>query len=313
MKVRKIFQILLMAFLLGCTSPLEKSVLEPLTSKELDKVAGKDISFLATYSIVEEKSNYIHTPEDSSRWRGVTYLKLHNYLKIIESAELNYPLFAQLREKWEKLYDNYNVQVDTILHTWKNYIKENTPDSLLKVFFEGVEIERIRNINKQIDTLLKAKIKLKALSFPIDSVSLTYCFLPYDDSACINNIMHKRRVNDSTIIKVFPNLVPQLKTALSSNDTSLFFSYGINSVFSHGKCYNIDTLKSIIPKSVLQFIIAEENSSDTQIFDERHFREKIIREMVDPAFMSQSAYIKVNAEDYYREIDSLVFSYTNLQ
>ena len=35
--------------------------------------------------------------------------------------------------------------------------------------------------------------------------------------------------------------------------------------------------------------------------------------MVDPAFMSQSAYIKVNAEDYYREIDSLAFSYTNLQ
>ena len=150
MKVRKIFQILLMAFLLGCTSPLEKSVLEPLTSKELDKVAGKDISFLATYSIVEEKSNYIHSSQDSSRWRCITYQRLHNYLKTIESAELNSPLFAQLREKWENLYDSYNVQVDTILHKWNDYIIKNTPDSLLALSFEGVEIEKIRNAKKQL-------------------------------------------------------------------------------------------------------------------------------------------------------------------
>ena len=52
---------------------------------------------------------------------------------------------------------------------------------------------------------------------------------------------------------------------------------------------------------------------DSQIFDELYFRERIIRELVDPSFISQSAYIKVNAEDYYKEIDSLVFSYTNLQ
>jgi len=32
----------------GCVSPLEKSVMVPLESKELDKDAGEDISFLAT-------------------------------------------------------------------------------------------------------------------------------------------------------------------------------------------------------------------------------------------------------------------------
>lgn len=313
MKVRKIFQILLMAFLLGCTSPLEKSVLEPLTSKELDKVAGKDISFLATYSIVEEKSNYIHSPQDSSRWRGVTYQRLHNYLKTIESAELNSPLFAQLREKWEKQYNSYNIQVDTLLAHWRNYIHTNTPDSLLALDFEGAEMERIRNLKKQIDTLVKAKIKIKTLRFPVDSFNVVYCFEPYSDSSCINNIKYARRIKDSSIIKVFPALVPQLKKALASNDTSLVFKYEIISLYSNGKCFNADTLKSSLPKSILQFIIAEEQAMDSQIFDELYFRERIIRELVDPSFISQSAYIKVNAEDYYKEIDSLVFSYTNLQ
>ncbi|MBQ6573479.1 MAG: hypothetical protein IIX41_04065 [Bacteroidales bacterium] len=313
MKVRQLFLILAMVAAYSCSSPLEKSVLEPLTSKELDKVAGKDISFLATYSIVEEKSNYIHSTQDSSRWRGITYQRLHNYLKTIESAELNSPLFAQLREKWENLYDSYNVQVDTILHKWNDYIIKNTPDSLLALSFEGVEIEKIRNAKKQIDTLVKAKLKFKALSFPVDSLSLTYRFEPYSDTSCLNHITHKKRIRDSVVIKVFPNLVPQLKTALAINDTSLTFAYEIHSLYANGKCYNVDTLKSHLPKSVIQFIDAERSSLESQIFDESYFRERIIRELVDPSFISQSAYIKVNAEDYYKEIDSLVFSYTNLQ
>jgi hypothetical protein len=77
---------------------MEKSVIEPLTSKELDKVVRKDKSFLATYSIVEGMSNHIYTPQDSARWKSITYARLHNYVKTIESAELNSPLFAQLRE-----------------------------------------------------------------------------------------------------------------------------------------------------------------------------------------------------------------------
>ena len=135
-----------------------------------------------------------------------------NYLKTIESAELNSPLFAQLREKWEKQYDSHNVQVDTLLAHWRNYIHTNTPDSLLALDFEGAEIERIRNLKKQIDTLVKAKIKIKPLRFPVDSFNVVYCFEPYSDSSCINNIKYARRIKDSSIIKVFPALVPQMQS-----------------------------------------------------------------------------------------------------
>lgn len=312
MKVKFVLPLLSILLLSGCTRPMEKSVLEQLTSKELDRVAGKDISFLATYSIVEEKSNYIHTPQDSSRWEPITYNRLHSYLKTIESAELNSPLFAKLRDKWEQMYSRYNIQVDTILRQWKQYLNTNGPDSLLKISFEGIEMEKIRNINKQIDTLVKARIKYKSLSFPVDSFKMAYCFAPYDDSSSINNVTYKRRVKDSTTVKVFPVLIPELKKRLASKDTALKFQYEIFAVYANGKCYNYDSLKQDLPKSVLQFINAEESSKDSQFFDELYFREKIIREIVDPAFISQSAYIKINAEDFYKEIDSLVYNYTNL-
>lgn len=298
--------------LAACKSPLEKSILEPLTSKELDRVAGEDNSFLATYSIVEEKSNYIHTLQDSSRWKHLTYARLHSYLKTIESAELNSPLFAQLREKWEQMYSSYNTQVDTILRQWRQYLETNTPDSLLIISFEGIETEKIRNLNKQIDTLVKARIKYKSLSFPVDSFKMAYCFAPFNDSSATNNVVYKKRIKDSTTVKVFPVLIPELKKRLSSKDTALKFQYEIFAVYANGKCYNYDSLKQDLPKSVMQLINAEESSKESQFFDERYFREKIIRDLIDPAFISQSAYIKINAEDFYKEIDSLAHNYTNL-
>ena len=39
--------------------------------------------------------------------------------------------------------------------------------------------------------------------------------------------------------------------------------------------------------------------------------EKVIKELVNPAFVSRNAYIRINAESYYKEIDSLVYSYLN--
>ena len=121
--------------LVGCQSPLEKSVLEPLTTKQLDKVAKKDKSFLATYSIVEEKWNYIASSADSARWRGVTYSRLHNYLNTTKSAELNSPLFDKLRSDWENSYMQSNIAVDSIVSYWKHYLSVNSPDSLLSVTY----------------------------------------------------------------------------------------------------------------------------------------------------------------------------------
>lgn len=312
--------LIFLAVLTSCTSPLEKSILDPLTSKELDKVARKDISFLATYSIVEEKSNYISTPSDSARWREITYNRLHSYLNTIKSAELNAPLFTKLREDWENIYNRNNSKVDSIIGSWNNYLASNSPDSLLSVSFDGIETERIRNKENQIDTLIKARIRLVPKKFDIDSITVFYSFNYKDESPVyyfpfngeLNHIKHTRKLKEGTTIKVFPYLLPNLKKQLSAGDTSVVFRYEIVSLYAHGKCYNADSLYNDIPKSILQYNLAKSKENETGIFDERYFREKIIKELINPSFVSQGAYIRINAEGYYNEIDSLVFSYTNL-
>lgn len=317
---RFLLLLVFLTFLFSCSSPLEKSVLTPLTSKELDKVAGEDISFLATYSIVEEKSNYISTPADSARWREITYKRLHSYLNTINSAQLNSPLFTQLREKWERIYNSNNFKVDSIITYWNTYLKENSPDSLVSITFSGIEIERIRNRNKEIDTLVKAKIKILPLRERIDSMFVLYSFAPSNESpvfyfpfnGALNCIKQKKRISGSSEIKVYPYLLPNIKRALINEDSSIVFRYDIVSLYSNGKCYNADTLENDLPKSVLQYNLAKMKEEENLMFDELYYREKIIKDLINPSFISQSAYIKVNAEDYYKEIDSLVFSYTNL-
>ena len=308
-----------MAFV-ACSAPLDKSVIEPLTSKELDRVVRKDKSFLATYSIVEGMSNHIYTSEDSLRWRSITYSRLHNYVKTIESAELNSPLFAHLIEKWGKLYDLYSLQADSIIVHWKNWLDTNSPDSLLQVSYEGIEIERFKSSANMIDTLIKAKVILTPLRFAIDSLSVLYSFQHVDetpyyltDSISKSDIIHhKRKLRETAKIKVFPSLAPHVKKGLITGDTSYIFSYKIDKVYAAGKCFNDDSLKMEVPKSVLSYIEAE--NTDVLInplFDQVFYKEKVIKELVNPAFVSRNAFIKINAESYYKEIDSLVFSYLN--
>lgn len=318
--VRSSFLLVFLLCMISCSSPLEKSVLSPLTSKELDKVAGEDASFLATYSIVEEKSNYIHTPADSARWKAITYKRLHSYITTIKSAELNSPLFTQLREKWEKIYNSNNYKVDSTISYWNNYLKTNSPDSLISIQYEGAETERIRNRNKQIDTLVKAKLRLKPLKFPIDSVKLLYSLASaemspiyyYPFNGELNHINYRKRLKDDVLVKVFPYLLPNIKKRVAEGDSSVLFQYTVHSVYSSGKCYSTDSLNKDLPKSVMQYNSSKAAAVDGQPFDELYYREKIIKELINPSFIPQSAYIKINAEQYYRQIDSLVFSYTNL-
>ncbi len=293
--------------------------MEPLEAKEIDKVARKDKSFLATYSVVEEKWNHIHTAEDSARWRNITYNRLHQYLATIESSQLNSPLVIQLREKWEKMYNSHLSVADTIIRHWKHYLNSNSADSLVTIEYEGVEFEMFRNSTKQIDTLLKAKISISPLRHAIDSIFIQYSFVTGNENPSLSDtssfsdiIAIKRKIDRIHKVKVFLNLNNDLKRKLMKNDSSVIFTYSVNDLYLEGKSFNSDSLMKVMPESVQDYLCAE-SKIDTlsPVFDHKFYMENIIKELVDNHFMSQSAYIKLNAEDYYKEIDSLVYSFLN--
>ncbi len=305
----------------GCVSPLEKSVMVPLESKELDKVAGEDISFLATYSIVQDKWNRMDSSADSARWAPLSYARLHSFIKTTESAQLNSPLFTKLRAEWEEMNNSNNALADSLIIKWKSYLEGNSPDSLVSVSLENIEFEKIRNIKKEIDTLVKVQLKLRSAGIRIDSVKLSYAFnreFAVDSIASdtleqpvqTNWLFLQKRFTDSISVKVYPVLPQQMKNLLINKDSSAMFRYALQSVYSDGIVYNIDTLQSKVPEPVLAFILAEKET-DSPVFDSTIYRERIIKELVNPNYISQGAYLRLNAQEYYRQIDSLAFSYLN--
>lgn len=311
--------VLLSVILCGCANPLEKSVIETLTSKELDRVVRKDKTFLTTYSLVEGKWSNIITKEDSTRWQPLTYGRLHNYLTKVNSPEFNIPINAQLRERWEEKFNIDNIKVDSILAYWKNYMQQNSPDSLATAQFDGVEIEKVRNLNGEIDTLVKIRVKVKALKERIDSIFLSYniCDMLLDSTvsqAASSEILikHKRRIFDSLVIKMYPQIDnPQTKRRLIYKDSSLYFQPIVTSVYIGKRCYNMDTIETHLPSAV-SAILGAANDGLTPDFDLNYYRESIIREQLDSDYISQAAYIRLNAEGYHRQIDTLANSFTKL-
>ncbi|MDO4735446.1 MAG: hypothetical protein Q4B21_00275, partial [Bacteroidia bacterium] len=128
-------------FLEGCKSPLEKFIFTPLTTQELDKIVAQDKSFLHTYAIIEEKNNYVFTKNDSLRFQGITYLRLHNYIKEFSNKKNNALITSNARENWLYRYNRYNSQVDSVINFWENHIKANSPDSVCNINYLGHKIE----------------------------------------------------------------------------------------------------------------------------------------------------------------------------
>ena len=305
-------------FAISCSNPLDKSVTEQLTAREIDKVVRKDKSFLTTYSIVEERWNHIHSAADSARWKDITYNRLHNYLIAIESSQLKSPLVVQLREKWENMYNSHLSDADTIINRWRKYLASYSPDSLVSVSYGGIEVERFKNAQKQIDTLVKAKITVTPIKQVIDSIFISYSFTlsdspaNADSSKIYNTLAITKKIRQTHQVKVFPDMSEDVKRKLIANDSTIAFAAEVKDLYSGGKSFCKDSLMNELPKSVKLYFEAESAvDSLSPVFDRIFYIENIIRELINSQFLSQSAYIKINAEDYYREIDTLVFNYIN--
>lgn len=314
MKVKSFLFVVLYLLILGCSSPMDKSVMTPLTSKEIDKVAGKDPSFLATLSVVEEKSNYIVTANDSARWNEVTYGRVHKFLSQTQNPQIKSSLYSNLRDEWEKIYLNNNKVADSIIAQWGDFIKNNCPDSLVAIRHTGTETVRISS-KKKIDIMVKVELQLTPLKFPIDSVNAIYSFVIPNDTLTReyhNTLNHNKRFRETTERKMFLIAPENIKEALSKNDTSCIFKYKLISVHSEGKCYHSDSIFRQVPISVQKYFTALEENAESNIFDEMFYREQIIKELVNPVFLPQSVYVKTNAENHFRQLDTLVYSYTTL-
>ncbi|MDO4736657.1 MAG: hypothetical protein Q4B21_06540, partial [Bacteroidia bacterium] len=163
---------------------------------------------------------------------------------------------------------------------------------------------------------IRLKFKIKAPKFNIDSLFVKYTIsdsitIKSDSNKIFTSIPfeYRRIIRDSIITSIIfnPDLDSIRFDSIFNNNTTKV-NFDIISVYKGAKCYNRDSIRKEIPINVLT-IIDNKNNTENPYFDETIYRDLIIREQINPNFSSQEATVKNSIENYYKVLDTLVYSY----
>ena len=178
-KERTMITTLMMCLVLGCTmlagcSNASKSVLEPLTQQERDKLVEDDELYARVFSIVDWQEKETLTASDRKTLENLTYRELKDFVsRWWINAEHRKACEKALAREWEQCYAHYYVQVDSIDRYWKEVLEEKKPSSWIKV-------EWIDMTDKSAVILghVKIALRLTPLKGPVDRVQLYYGLTP---------------------------------------------------------------------------------------------------------------------------------------
>lgn len=167
--------ILMACLLAGCTmltgcSNAGKSVLEPLTQQERQKLVEKDEMYAKVFRLVDSQEKEELTASDRKTLEGLTYRQLKDFVaRWKRTSEHRKAREAALTGEWEQHYGHYYTQVDSIDRHWKQALEEVIPSSWLKV--EWVDIT---DRSEAVLGYIKVALRLTPLKGTVDSAKLYY-------------------------------------------------------------------------------------------------------------------------------------------
>lgn len=129
MKMTKILLGLVFSLFFSACGPEQKSVLEPLTPEEADKLAGKYDNFITIYErVIFSKVDKL--PEHSLFRQRLEKLTYGDFMEFYLLDETEWK--ERFSEEWKQRYDmnRLNQQVDSIVGYWKNQYPNGMPSSL---------------------------------------------------------------------------------------------------------------------------------------------------------------------------------------
>ncbi len=128
MKMTKILLGLVFSLFFSACGPEQKSVLEPLTPEEADKLAGKYDNFITIYErVIFSKVDKL--PEHSLFRQRLEKLTYGDFMEFYLLDETEWK--EQFSEEWKQRYDmnRLNQQVDSIVAYWKSRYPGRLPTS----------------------------------------------------------------------------------------------------------------------------------------------------------------------------------------
>ena len=310
MKVR-LFAIITTAIMLySCNNIPNKSVFEPLDTKDLADIIKKDTLFIPFYEEIQNNVKNFNEIE-KAKFNDITYRNLYGMIEFARDTNKINPLRKQWETEWKIKYGPYESKVDSVINYWRQYKTENSLDRFVKIEFAAIDKDYysysndIKNVN--------FGFRLIPLSGKVEQIRFNYRY-----TAKINNVQYAEKHN---CISTEPFSVPvtrywevsytdekRLKYVTSAEfrrDYDILFE--ITEQRKDGVNYRSDDLK--IPVSVEDLL---DTDSIKYPFIYRYNKKKVITDLILPDYKEMYDYMgeqlkQVVKQKFPREVEFTVY------
>ena len=304
----KRFFLIVVAIILvsSCSNGLNKSIIEPLSVDEL-KANMKDSTFVDFYSLVQEMSDWIKESDiRQAQYGDITYRQVRKFMNHYEDTAYFSKKRKVWKEEYDKVYPNYDQQVDSIMNYWRDYTEQYNMDSLVTIEFSKLWKEyysysggiRAVNIGFLI-TPLKGKIDQLVFRYEMKTkVNNDGSISVWNGHRCVASAP----VSSPKVLYWEADYYDEKKLQHLSNEEvkrDYDFNFEIVNVRINGENYE-DKLKSV-PEPVYMAIKYCKP-------DNNYYADDIIKLLIDPNYQDFYDYIQPFIEEDMKKTDSEVFT-----
>lgn len=267
----------------------------------------KDSTFVDFYSLVQEMSDWIKESDiRQAQYGDITYRQVRKFMNHYEDTAY----FSKKRKVWkegyDKVYPNYDQQVDSIMNYWRDYTEQYNMDSLVTIEFSKLWKEyysysggiRAVNIGFLI-TPLKGKIDQLVFRYEMKpKVNNDGSISVWDGHRCVASAP----VSSPKVLYWEADYSDEKKLQHLSNEEvkrDYDFNFEIVNVRINGENYE-DKLKSV-PEPVYMAIKYCKP-------DNNYYADDIIKLLIDPNYQDFYDYIQPFIEEDMKKTDSEVFT-----
>lgn len=138
-KTIELFGLITLILISGCSKISNKSVIEPLDTKELSESIKNDTSFANFYEIIRNQIDTMNNIQ-KAKYGDITYSRLFKYNKFLSDTNYWNPIDKQSELDWQTKFGHCSAQADSTINFWRNYLMKNSLNQYIKI--ELVDIQK---------------------------------------------------------------------------------------------------------------------------------------------------------------------------
>lgn len=304
--------------LFGCSTPLDKTVLEQLTVEELAQVMDGDTLFGDVYDAVSTiRDSVLIKPSDQVTWSELTYNDLLDYAKLLRDTAFYKENETIASIRWESSYKPVLFEVDSLAAVWLErkavWKLENDPNSYLKITPVNIETDYYEYSYGVKD--VHVKFQFKPLKGPLEQCTFAYGVFPVSSeieellmraetlgeylSSSTTDLLRAKCIHSSRITKTKYGRyeVPYSYETVLSGETVASLTEGydfiirVSSIRKDGETIDGDGFE--IPSSIKSYVRFRDFSDSTDFYTQAEngfspiYTDDVAMEMLDKKYIDQ--------------------------